>query len=45
MQDYKPSKHIDQAGLRMFQGVLCEFILKEIIDPKGSFYDGPADAA
>jgi len=45
MQDYKPSKQIDQAGVRMIQVMLCEFILKEIIDPKGSFYDGPADAA
>ena len=45
MQDYKPSKQIDQAGLRMIEGMLYEFILKEIIDPKGSFYDGPADAA
>ena len=23
----------------MVQGMLCEFILKEIIDPKGNFYD------
>ena len=45
MQDYKTSKQIDQRALRMVQGMLCEFILKEIIDPKGSFYDGPADAA
>ena len=45
MQDYKPSKHADQAALRMVQGMLCEFILKEIIDPKGGFYDGPVDAA
>ncbi|KAG2570900.1 hypothetical protein PVAP13_7KG031787 [Panicum virgatum] len=35
----------NQATIRMIQGMLCEFILKEIIDPKGSFYDGPADDA
>ena len=45
MQDYKPSKQTDQGALRMVQGMLAEFILKEVIDPKGSFYDGPADAA
>ena len=45
LQDYKPSKQADQAALSMVQGMLCEFILKEIIDPKGSFYDCRADAA
>ena len=45
MQDYKPSKQADQAALKMVQGMLCEFILKEIIDPKGCFYDPTADAA
>ncbi|KAG2556910.1 hypothetical protein PVAP13_8NG211901 [Panicum virgatum] len=44
MQDYKASKHADQGALRMVQGMLCYFILKEIIHPKGNFYDGPADA-
>ena len=29
----------------MVQGMMWEFILKEIIDPKGEFYNGPADAA
>ncbi|RLN23704.1 hypothetical protein C2845_PM07G08400 [Panicum miliaceum] len=42
--DYKvPTRRADQGALRMVQGMLCEFILKEIIDPKGEFYDGPAD--
>ena len=45
MQDFKQSKQADQNALRMVQGMLAEFILKEIIDPKGSFYDCPADAA
>ena len=45
MQDFKPSKQADQNALRMVQGMLAEFILKEIIDPKGSFYDPTADAA
>ena len=35
----------DQGAMRMVQGMLCEFILKDIIDPKGEFYNGPADAA
>ena len=35
----------DQGAMRMVLGLLCEFILKEIIDPKGEFYNGPADAA
>ncbi|KAG2641650.1 hypothetical protein PVAP13_2KG252758 [Panicum virgatum] len=45
MHDYKTSKEVDQGALRMVQWMLCDFILKEIIDPKGSFYDDPADAA
>jgi hypothetical protein len=45
MQDFKPSKQADQNALRMVQGMLAEFILKEIIDPKGCFYDPTADAA
>ena len=44
MQDYKPSKQAYQNALRMVQGMLAEFILKEIIAPKGSFYDAAADA-
>jgi hypothetical protein len=45
MQDYKVSTgRADQGALRMVQGMLCEFILKEIIDPNGNFYDGPIDA-
>ncbi|CAL5078914.1 unnamed protein product [Urochloa decumbens] len=43
--DYKPTKKVDQAAPMMLQGMLGEFILKEIIDPKGDFYNGPADAA
>jgi len=39
MRDFKPSKQADQNALRMVQGMLAEFILKEIIDPKGCFYD------
>ena len=35
----------DQGAMRMVLGLLCEFILKEIIDPKGEFYNGSADAA
>jgi len=45
MQDYKATIQVDQGALRMVQGMLYEFILKEIIDPKGNFYNGPADAA
>ena len=45
MQDYKANTQTDQGALRMVQRMLCEFILKEIIDSKGNFYDGPADAA
>jgi len=45
MQDFKPSKQADQNALRMVQGMLAECILKEIIDPKGCFYDPTADAA
>ena len=46
MQDSKvPTRRADQGALSMVQGMLCEFIPKEIIDPKGNFYDGPADAA
>ena len=45
MQDYKASKQVDQGALRMVQRMLCDFILKEIIDPKGSFYDDLAHAA
>ena len=45
MQDYKASKHADQGALRIVQGMLCDFILKEIIHPKGNFYDGLADTA
>ena len=45
MQDYKASKQVDQGALTMVQRMLCDFILKEIIDPKGSFHDDPADAA
>ena len=44
MQDYKATQKVDQGALRMVQGMLCDFILKEIIHPKGNFYDGPADA-
>ncbi|CAN6372954.1 unnamed protein product [Urochloa humidicola] len=43
--DYKPTKKVDKAALMMVQGMLCEFILKKIIDPKGDFYDSPAGAA
>ena len=40
MQNYKPFTRLaHQGALRMVQGMLCEFILKEIIDPKGNFYD------
>ncbi|RLN30281.1 hypothetical protein C2845_PM05G19040 [Panicum miliaceum] len=42
--DYKvPTGWADQGALRMVQG-LCEFILKEIVDPKGEFYNGLADS-
>ncbi|RLN30665.1 hypothetical protein C2845_PM05G13550 [Panicum miliaceum] len=42
--DYKvPIGRANQGALRMVQGMLCEFILKEIVDPKGKFFDGPAD--
>ena len=40
-----PTGQADEGALRMVQGMLCEFILKEIIDPKCNFYDGPTDAA
>ena len=36
---------VDQGAMMMVQGMMWEFILKEIIDPKGEFYNGPADAA
>jgi hypothetical protein len=42
MQDYKATQEVDQGALRMVQRMLCDFILKEIIDPKGSFHDEPA---
>ena len=35
----------DQNALRMVQGMLAKFIVKQIIDPKGCFYDPTADAA
>ena len=34
----------DQGAMMMVQGMMWEFILKEIIDPKGEFYNDPADA-
>ena len=40
MQNYKTfTRQAHQGALRMVQGMLCEFILKEIIDTKGNFYD------
>ncbi|KAG2619639.1 hypothetical protein PVAP13_3NG119202, partial [Panicum virgatum] len=42
--DYKATQEVDQGALRMVQRMLCDFILKEIIDPKGSFHDDPAHA-
>ena len=45
MQDYKATQEVDQGALSMVQRMLCDFILKEIIDPKGCFYDPTADAA
>ena len=45
MQDYKATIQVDQGALRMIQGMLCEFILHEIINPKGNFYDVLADNA
>ena len=44
--DYKViTGKADQGAMMMVQGMMWEFILKEIIDPKGEFYNGPADAA
>ncbi|KAG2588431.1 hypothetical protein PVAP13_5NG343381 [Panicum virgatum] len=34
----------DISIMKKASGMLCEFILKEIIDPNGNFYDGPIDA-
>jgi len=45
MQDYKATQEVDQGALGMVQRMLCDVILKEIIDPKGSFHDEPAHAA
>ncbi|CAN6203347.1 unnamed protein product [Urochloa humidicola] len=42
--DYKPAKTFGEAELKMVQGMLAEFIVTEIIDPKGEFYDGQANA-
>ncbi|CAN6210253.1 unnamed protein product [Urochloa humidicola] len=42
--DYKPTKTFDEVALNMVQGMLVEFIVTEIIDPKGDFYDGQANA-
>ncbi|CAN6234353.1 unnamed protein product [Urochloa humidicola] len=41
--DYKPTKTFDEVALNMVQGMLVEFIVTEIINPKGEFYDGQAN--
>ncbi|CAN6338265.1 unnamed protein product [Urochloa humidicola] len=38
--DYKPTKTFDEVALNMVQGMLVEFIVTDIIDPKGDFYVG-----
>ncbi|CAN6381332.1 unnamed protein product [Urochloa humidicola] len=42
--DYKPAKTFGEAELKMVQGMLAEFIVLQILDPKGEFYDGQANA-
>ncbi|CAO2206191.1 unnamed protein product [Urochloa humidicola] len=42
--DYKPTETFDEVALNMVQGMLVEFIVIEIIDTKGEFYDGQANA-
>lgn len=42
--DFKPAAKVDLA-IKMVQGMLVEFIVKALIDPKGKFYGGPKDAA
>ncbi|CAN6328758.1 unnamed protein product [Urochloa humidicola] len=46
--DYKPTKEVDKTGLMMVQGMLAEFIVDKVINPKGKFHqrkeDGSADA-
>jgi len=44
MQDFKPTKHIDDVALKMVQGMLFEFIVDEIINPNGKFYGGAPQA-
>ncbi|CAN6363382.1 unnamed protein product [Urochloa humidicola] len=41
--DYKPVKTLGEAELQMVQGMMAEFIITKIIDPKGKFYDGQAN--
>ena len=43
MQDFKPAATIDTAALMEVQGMLSDFILKEIINPEGKFYGGPLE--
>ncbi|CAN6362885.1 unnamed protein product [Urochloa humidicola] len=42
--DYKPPKTFGEVLLTMVQVMLAEFIVTEIIYPKGEFYDGQANA-
>ncbi|CAN6381321.1 unnamed protein product [Urochloa humidicola] len=42
--DYKLTKTFDEVALNMVQGMLVEFIDTKIINPKGKFYDGQANA-
>ncbi|CAN6341894.1 unnamed protein product [Urochloa humidicola] len=45
--DYKPAKELGKNDLKMVQEMLAEFIVNEVINPKGNFYDDadPGDAA
>ena len=39
MQDFKPAETIDIAALKEVQETFSDYILKEIINPEGKFYD------
>jgi hypothetical protein len=38
--DFKSPVHVSTEDLKRIRGMLCEYILKEIIDRKGNFYSG-----
>jgi hypothetical protein len=40
LQDFKPVVDVSIEDVKRVREMLCEYILKEIIDRKGNFYSG-----